>query len=52
MEERNGYVTYNADDEEPSCKRCDHICDSDKWCMGNCGGGNGWNGYERTERVE
>lgn len=42
-------ITYNADDEEPICGRCDHINDSDKWCMKNCGGANSWNGYRRTE---
>lgn len=23
---------YTVDDEEPNCNRCDHICESDKWC--------------------
>lgn len=42
-------ITYTADDEEPSCRRCEHINDSDKWCAENCGGANGWNGYLRYE---
>ena len=30
---------YTVDDEEPNCNRCDHVCDSDKWCQKYCGGG-------------
>lgn len=52
MEIKNGYRIYGADDEEPSCRNCDHILDSDKYCIDNCGGANAWNGYERTERME
>lgn len=29
---------YTVDDEEPNCNRCDHVCDSDKWCQKYCGG--------------
>lgn len=43
---------YTADDEEPKCDMCDHVCDSDKWCMENCGSSNGWAGYQRTEFEE
>ena len=46
------YIKYTADDEEANCGNCDHACDSDMWCMNNCGGANGWNGYVRTERQE
>ena len=42
-------ITYTADDEEPNCRRCEHINNSDKWCAENCGGANGWNGYLRYE---
>lgn len=45
-------IEYTGDDEEPKCGRCDHIQDSDNWCMKNCGGANGWNGYKRTEIVK
>lgn len=44
-------ITYTADDEEPKCGRCNHMQDSDKWCMENCGGANSWNGYSRTEQA-
>ena len=45
-------VIYTADEEEPDCGRCDHISDSDKWCMKYCGGANSWHGYQRTEYVD
>lgn len=48
----NKYITHTADNENPSCQRCDHINDSDKWCMENCGGAHSWNGYTRTEAKE
>lgn len=48
----NEKIVYTADDEEPDCMRCNHIFDSDKWCMEHCGGANGWGGYERTEYLE
>lgn len=48
----NKKIVYTADDEEPNCGRCDHINDSDKWCMEYCGGANSWNRYERTEYLE
>ena len=34
--------TYTADSEEPDCGRCDHICDSDKYCIKNCGAEHAW----------
>lgn len=43
---------YTADDEEPNCNRCDHVCESDKWCQKYCGGAHSWNSYERTEFIE
>jgi hypothetical protein len=45
-------TTYTADDEVPSCGRCEHINDSDEWCMQNCGRTNGWSGYLRYEYDE
>lgn len=48
----SGFITYTVDDEEPNCGNCDHVCDSDKWCMKNCGSANAWNGYARTERLD
>lgn len=53
MEECNGYVIYNADDEEPKCERCDNNDeDSGYYCVHSCGAEHWWNGYERTERIE
>lgn len=51
MIERNGYMIFTADDEEPNCNRCDN-CDSDieYYCVHSCGPENGWNGYERIEK--
>lgn len=43
---------YTVDDEEPNCNRCDHVCDSDKWCQKYCGNEHYWNGYSRTEFIE
>ena len=43
---------YTVDDEEPNCNRCDHVCESDKWCQKYCGGAHSWNGYSRTEFIE
>lgn len=43
------YITHTADDEKPSCGRCDRTGCVDKWCMENCGGANSWKGYKRTE---
>lgn len=40
---------YTADDEEPDCGRCDHICDSEEWCTEHCGAEHAWIGYRRTE---
>lgn len=52
MTENNGYIIYDADDEEPDCGRCDHICDSYKWCIENCGAEHAWGRYKRTEKME
>ena len=56
-----GYkISYTADDEEPDCMKCDHVCG---WilidnkgqkhdnCAEHCGAEHGWNGYKRTEEV-
>lgn len=53
MREENGLLICNADDERPNCGRCDN-CDgnSEYYCIHSCGPEHGWNGYERTERVE
>ena len=45
------YIRYNADDEEPKCENCDHICDNFNCCE-LCGSENYWGGYIRTESVE
>lgn len=42
----------NADDEEPNCNRCEHVCESDDLCSRFCGAENGWNRYEREVEVE
>lgn len=51
-------VIYTADNEEPDCMKCDHVCG---WfwtdykgqkhdnCAEHCGVEHGWNGYQRTE---
>lgn len=47
----NSIIIYTADDEEPICSRCDHLCDSfgcDFKCDEYCGPEHWWNGYERT----
>ena len=44
-------IIYTADDEEPDCARCDHVCDSDNLCMAYGGPEHGWARYERTELV-
>lgn len=41
---------YTANDEEPNCLRCDHVCDRYD-CCNLCGSEHWWNGYIRTERV-
>lgn len=43
---------YTADDEVPNCGRCEHINDSNEWCMQNCGGANSWSGYLRYGESE
>lgn len=45
-------IIYNADDEEPQCQKCDNFEIPDTFCMNNCGGGHGWNGYQRTEIIK
>lgn len=44
-------VCYTADNEEPDCGRCDHVCDSDNLCMDYCGPEHGWARYVRTDLV-
>lgn len=41
--------TYNADDEEPKCHRCDHLCDSYERFCSKCGPEHWWHYYIRTE---
>lgn len=43
--------TYTADEEQPDCNRCEHVCE-DYDCDNMCGPEHGWNGYERIEREE
>ena len=45
-------IIYTVDDEEPDCNRCDHCCGEDYYCIKQCGAEDGWNGYERLERIE
>lgn len=45
-------VIYTADDEEPSCSRCDNALMPDTWCMNNCGGAYSWAGYIRIAPFE
>lgn len=45
-------VIYTADDEEPDCMMCDHLCDH---CRGSvlckeCGPKYGWHYYRREEQ--
>jgi len=50
---RNPYiVVYTADDEEPNCGRCDHICSPEAFCEKFCGPEHGWNRYERSVEKE
>lgn len=46
------FIERTANDEEPMCRFCDNINNTDRWCMENCGGANFWNGYRRTEKIE
>ena len=53
-------IAYTADDEEPDCMKCYHVCG---WvykdykgkfhdgCAEHCGAEREWNGYRRTEEV-
>lgn len=49
-EEKSRWV-YTADDEEPKCMRCDHVCGSQDRCD-KCGPEHWWRYYQRTEVVE
>ena len=41
--------TYDADQEEPNCGRCDHRCDSYEAFCSKCGPEYWWHYYIRTE---
>lgn len=43
-------VIYNADDEEPNCMKCDHICSAYESFCAKCGPDNWWQNYKRTEK--
>ena len=43
-------VKYTADDENPDCMCCDHVCSDSNICQ-YCGPKFGWARYVRTERV-
>lgn len=45
------YEILNADDEEPNCLNCCHVCDGFN-CEAFCGPKHWWAGYQRTERKE
>lgn len=48
MKKRNGFIVFDAEDEEPNCISCDN---QDK-CTGEyCGPEYGWYKYQRTESV-
>ena len=40
---------YTADDEEPNCGNCDHVCCESDYPCKNCGPEYGWAYYTRTE---
>lgn len=44
----NWVYVYTADEEEPDCNRCDHICADDDFCGRICGPERCWGGYTRT----
>lgn len=48
--EKEWVVSYNADDEEPSCTRCEHINASEKYCNEciECG----WSHYYREDTIK
>lgn len=41
--------TFNADDEEPKCINCDHVCNWYGQFCSECGPEYGWHNYIRTE---
>ena len=45
-------VIYNADDEEPNCMKCDHVCLTYELFCVKCGPDYWWQNYKRTERHE
>lgn len=44
------YIEYTADDEEPTCRNCDHNGD-DFLCDKSCGPVHGWWGYVHSEII-
>lgn len=44
----NWVYVYTADEEEPDCNRCDHICADDDFCGRICGPERCLGGYART----
>ena len=48
MEYRKVVGIVTADNEEPDCGRCDHICDRYEYCNEQCGAEHWWGGYERS----
>lgn len=44
-------IAHTADDEEPDCNRCEHVC-GDYDCESLCGAEHGWSGYKRIEVEE
>lgn len=43
-------VKHTADDENPDCMCCDHVCSDSNTCQ-YCGPKFGWARYVRTEKV-
>lgn len=43
------YETYTADNEEPNCLECSHVCGQFD-CDGQCGPEHGWAGYLREKK--
>lgn len=48
--EKEWVVSYDADDEEPSCTRCEHINASEKYCNECCECG--WSHYYREDTIK
>lgn len=44
-------IKHTANDEEPDCMCCDHVCGDGKACK-YCGPDHWWARYERTERIK